>query len=290
MGGDRLDPQEGLPDVHQFETAPIPFSVKFWRTSVQSRLLHRSPMWEMIGITMFVFAIDLLHCVDLGILQRLYGFIVWLCITYNLFVSRDLEALLSPAQCQQAGIDVLKGKILNYYRARRGTPEAAHTELHDLTSGMLGSREHPNFDAKGGETRCLLPFFVGLVREISEQLPLGIGPKLVECVDAVANIYEIIEAEPRDMPEEAQRRLSAYYLRHVRLLMECGCELLPKHHLFWHCLCRIPRLGNPKKYSTYFDENENKWIARVARSAHRLTFPFTIYQKFRRSGRRLGLW
>ena len=68
----------------------------------------------------------------------------------------------------------------------------------------------------------------------------------------------------------------------MTLFLEAGGKCLPKHHQFLHALDRIKTLGNPKFYSTYFDETVNQWLARLAKRAHRCTFAGTVYIRFKK--------
>ena len=69
--GDRLEPCEGLTDMHRFEELVVPFTVIFWRTSIATRLWRMSPLWIIPGFGLQCLSIDLLHTLDLGTLRAL---------------------------------------------------------------------------------------------------------------------------------------------------------------------------------------------------------------------------
>ena len=59
-----------------------------------------------------------------------------------------------------------------------------------------------------------------------------------------------------------------------------GGHMVFKHHMAWHLAERAGRLGNPKFYWTYADEQENRVMGSVARSLHGgNTFYLTFLQK-----------
>ena len=61
--------------------------------------------------------------------------------------------------------------------------------------------------------------------------------------------------------------------------MAAGISPVPKNHSFLHMTANIADMGNPAWYSTYEDESENGFVAKVGRSAHPLMFPFTVLVK-----------
>ena len=69
--GDRLEPNEQLRDVGKLEDTATPAWAVFWRRSMDTICLHRSPLWdEAIGITpTWSIALDLLHTLYLGLVQ-----------------------------------------------------------------------------------------------------------------------------------------------------------------------------------------------------------------------------
>ena len=71
--GDRLEPNRLLPDVGKFEDISVfPALVLWWRVPCQTLVLHRCPLLNSnIGITLFLFCIDVMHTIYLGVLQHI---------------------------------------------------------------------------------------------------------------------------------------------------------------------------------------------------------------------------
>ena len=78
--GDRLTEHNGLGDVANFEKlVTFPARVVFWRPSLDSHTKHRNPILdERIGITTTTaLAIDVLHCVHLGVMLTFCRYVIW---------------------------------------------------------------------------------------------------------------------------------------------------------------------------------------------------------------------
>ena len=70
--GDRLEPNELLPDVALFEKLDFPCWVLFWRRNQETSLRHRNPLWcESLGIGLHCLTEDTLHCLYLGIVGKI---------------------------------------------------------------------------------------------------------------------------------------------------------------------------------------------------------------------------
>ena len=71
--GDRLEPSVALPDIgRQFDNLTLfPFPVTFWRSSEQTWVYHRLPLWsERAGFTHdLAMGVDWLHTLSLGVYQ-----------------------------------------------------------------------------------------------------------------------------------------------------------------------------------------------------------------------------
>ena len=65
------------------------------------------------------------------------------------------------------------------------------------------------------------------------------------------------------------------YKRHLALMEECD-EFVPKHHLFLHLILGMPRLGNPRYYSTWLDEALNKTLKNCCRNVSQATFSVSV--------------
>ena len=172
-----------------------------------------------------------------------------------------------------------QGRISSFQKSKRGTSEAAHTELRTkVTLQDMGTERRPNFDCKGGESRDLLPFFVSLVSEMNqEDREVQI---LGEALEELVAMIRIMTTSERKMEPHKIYMLNKAWLEHCRALQQL-CLLLPKHHAMGHGCERASTIGNPTYTSCYDDETRNRWQAKICKSAHRLTMAITSYARWK---------
>ena len=86
LAGDRLEPSPYLGDVAKFEGLPANATVRFWRVKLQSRVIHRNPLFDpTLGLSHQSCAVDKLHTVYLGVLQSWLLRVLWLLIDIHAF-------------------------------------------------------------------------------------------------------------------------------------------------------------------------------------------------------------
>ena len=61
---------------------------------------------------MEVFAVDVLHTLDQGILQRLFGTCFWKFAQHNVFVGPETEALMTKESLIQMHLHALRGELV----------------------------------------------------------------------------------------------------------------------------------------------------------------------------------
>ena len=161
LAGDRIEPTERLPDVSLFEQlcpgVLDKAEVTFWRRSEETICLRRSPLWNAdVGITPErVVCLDVMHTMHLGCMQDLCMTITMRLI--NVGTCRGTGA--TEKETMQAAVRFLKRDLLMWYRVRaRLKPKEKLTEVQDFVSAMLGSKSHPAFKLKAGETMGFLYF------------------------------------------------------------------------------------------------------------------------------------
>ena len=144
---------------------------------------------------------------------------------------------------------------------------------------MLGSRDNPNFAAKGSETRNVLPFLLSVFDEYGEhfstirkdnlRLALGFAK---EASIAASEFEEILRSQPRKMSTDATVDLMSKYMRFLSMYARAGGNIVQKHHLMVHCVQESKRFGNPRFYTTYRSESFNGVLAKMARVCHSSVF------------------
>ena len=164
-----------------------------------------------------------------------------------------------------------------------GLARFEHHWLWDLNEEMIGTEKDCMLGSKGQETRSLVPFVVELLTDeaVREKLPSGRGDCLLRAAQELAIMLRVLcSSETRKMEVEQICEFRGAYARHLKLFKSAGGVYLPKHHFFFHEPDRMAAQGNPRTHTTYWDEALNGILADVARSAHRLTFCRTVFEKY----------
>ena len=161
--GDRLEPSDELPDTSLFD-APVGFPVvcRFWRRSRETIARHRCALFSQeLGITLAIFIIDTLHCLNLGVLQHFadYGF-------RALFDANVYELGETTIEARMVTFCLrIKSDLHDWYRQREHEldPED-RSRLTDFVPSMLGTADQPLCKTKGAETKPLIWFLLAMFR------------------------------------------------------------------------------------------------------------------------------
>ena len=81
---------------------------------------------------------------------------------------------------------------------------------------MLGNPKEPKFKAKGGETRCLVPFFLGLIESVKDKLPDELGDAMLEALRTISEMIQIMTQENRWMSERGAKKFNRIYVKHLK--------------------------------------------------------------------------
>ncbi len=142
-----------------------------------------------------------------------------------------------------------------------------------LTYKMLSGAR---LNAKAAESRYLLDMLPGLFNEFkslfgvnSRHLGVAIS-SLIECVKVMNN-------EPRVMSPVGLEKLQSSMLAFLCAWKRFGGHQVFKHHMCVHLVHNAERLGNPRCYWTYPDEEENRKMTNVAQKLHKGS---TFYIRF----------
>ena len=143
---------------------------------------------------------------------------------------------------------------------------------------MIGTRDTPQFHAKGSETKNLLPWIASMFNEYKVEFS-SLAPDISlaldfakEAADAALMFENTLRINDRYMDADATRDLLAHYMRFVSMYERAGGNLVQKHHLMVHCIRDTSFFGNPKFYTTYRSESFNGVLAKIARNCDSRTF------------------
>jgi hypothetical protein len=292
LAGDRLHPCRTLRDVANFEFQPTPFLCRFWRVGrmKSARLLHHSPLMDIPGVGMESYAIDILHTWHLGGIPRFCGKCLWDVLRSDVY-AHGIPLWLSAEDTMHLKLLRLRSDLwLHYQQMRAADPEWSKraSQIWNLTLKMLGKETNPCVKAKASESRHLLDFCHSLMEKHQHLMEPVRAKFMLASARAAVQVNAIIRDSPRNMSRADQQRLLDAYLRHCSMFVRGGGSLVPKHHLFIHCIQRISLLGNPRFYTCYKDESLNGVVVKIARSCHKMTFMHSVHNKFRWAGK-LGL-
>ena len=114
-----------------------------------------------------------------------------------------------------------------------------------------------------------------------EKHDCGVKAKvLAKAGEALFDVYEVMEQEPRRMTLQARNRLIASMVNHVTLYRSAGGHMVYKHHGAIHMALNAGFQGNPRHVSTYEDEHENGETAKISLRVHGSTFAKSVFERF----------
>ena len=254
-----LGPVQDYRDLDDIET---PATLTFFDTQGDHGLNFICPLFAVEGFSIESLALDVMHCLDLGIAQLVIGRVLRMLISGNAVRSTARRRAFRD----QENLKMIRRKMKKFYKERprdRGTK----TEIGKMTMAMLGTRKSPRLKAKAAETRNLLELMPQLVR----QFPWCFGTKfdmISRSVDSLLQVYQVMRSSRRRMSPEQLSELRENMCRHLFLWKLSGGKLVPKHHYSWHLVERADVNGNPRFSWTYTDEQENRVMGQVAKSLH----------------------
>ena len=152
-------------------------------------------------------------------------------------------------------------------------------QVWDLTMKMIGTKDNPQFNAKGSETKNLLPWIDSMFTEYDVQfkaleddsLRLSLDFAKEACAAAL-QFESTLRNNGRYLDAGATRDLFANYMRFASLYERAGGNFVQKHHLMIHCIRDTSLFGNPRFYTTYRSESFNGVLAKIARNCNFSSF------------------
>lgn len=278
--GDRLEPNENLPDVGMFENLCEDLgsstTVVFWRRSLETIALHRCPLWDAsLGITPTrVLCIDILHTLHLGVMQEFAKLALWTMLLSGVW--GGLER--TEGEAFQVAVLCLRAELFAWYKTFSVQhPTEILTRLADLTPKMLGTPDRRKLKTKGAETYGVLCFLDHALRKYAAAIGAD-STRLLEGATTLLRFMSICRTSGKVLTAAQQQELLDCVKRHM-VVMSKWSIYRPKHHLLLHLAHRAGHHGNPVGYSTFLDESLNKQLKRVLANCSQLTFEASAYAK-----------
>eukprot|EP00969_Alexandrium_andersonii_P034139 1492994-Alexandrium_andersonii.AAC.1 len=238
-------------DLHRLQDIQAPATLHFFDCQAEKMLNFVSPLFNITGFSVACLRLDVMHIIDLGLLQWLIGTVFWRLLLNNSF--GDAGAIHAEGRLLH-NLFMLRRAMRVYYRAN---PQL--TRIHRLTLKMLSARGKPRLKAKAAETRHLLP----LAQALCAKYPSRLGERgalLRGAVDRVAKFLEVMRREPRRMTPGGLASLQQHMATFLTFWKSFGGHLYYKHHMAWHLAKDAGVAGNPRFYHTYPDEGENRVV------------------------------
>jgi hypothetical protein len=267
---------------HDIEKLRPPCTVWFFRPSSTSPcvgvpLIFHVPGVHSVGIDhldITYFADCVLHTIDLGLSQRFVALSFRDLLQRNVFGLQQ-TTLLGRLYC---GMDRLRALAKQFYREHNRTNSKKITRMKSWTLGKLGHLDKPCLKAKGAETKALVKFTNGLLREHVEKL----GPKgnlLLAAGSSLVEYYDLIYTEHRHMSLSSRQRLMNAAINFLVAYRSYGGHMVPKHHSLVHLTQDSNDNGNPSYFSTYQDEHDNGVIAAIGGKLSPTTFYNSLWER-----------
>jgi hypothetical protein len=279
---DQLVVTDVLRNPHDLMLLRTPCTVFFFRPRRESGVSGLSIMFNVPGVPSL--GIDhfevnhlaecTLHTVDLGIAQRFCATSIVKALTCNVYGLRQKSRL---ARVKRGCFKIRQDMKTYYANWQKRFPHKQLTRLSKAFSYRhLGNLKMPCLKAKGGQTRCLVRFCT----ELMQKHNCGDDGKLLaQSGQALVDMYDIMEHEPRRMSLNSRRLLVQAAVNHVTLYKAAGGHLVHKHHGVLHMAVDAGRTGNPRHISTYEDESENGVVAKIGLRCHGLTFAKSVFER-----------
>ena len=261
--GHRLVEEGPVFDLHALGSLKAPCLLTFFNCEGNVGLNFVCNLFSILGFSMEILALDVMHIMDLGVLQWLLGLIIRALINANFAKS------LEPAK---SGRDVdnviqMRKEMDTFYAAAGPKERKKQSRLYNLTRAMLGTEKKPRLLAKAAETRHLLKFGQQLVHEHMALLG-DVGVSLAVATDNLVGFYNVMQREPMKMSPLGVQLLQAHMSEFLKAWKAAGGHMYYKHHMAWHMAQQCDRTGNPRFSHTYPDETENRYMGTVAKSCH----------------------
>jgi len=261
MKGDRLEPSSELPDVALLDEHATSVRGVIWRTTDDQLTNHRCPLFdEHLGIGLQSLAVDVMHSLNLGVMQEFVAWVFQSVITQNAY---GIMPSMSAAERTHISVQRLLSDILRWYTSHA---DRDFTRISNLTLKMLGSKLKPRCKTKAAETEGLVFFSVWLLEQHAARL--AFGKVLLDAGQRLTSLVIMLRSCPAmPAPTMVQDMLDTYRM-HCSLMREVGAPFKPKHHSSIHLIARQVVSGAARLSATWYDESLNRKAKQAAATCH----------------------
>lgn len=278
----RLEPSVSLPDISQLEALEsFPVEVCFWNPRNDSCARHRNPLLVDSGLELI--AVDAMHTLHLGVFKECVAYFINALLRVDAFRSDETDEMSKRKWSAEA----IKDSLHQFYvRYAYEHPLEQLSRIPNFTYKTIAPFKggKPGLKAKAAQTWGILLWS----RERCDEFRLELGEDAVrwtQSLETLITYWRVCQRSSRQLSNASWGELWHAMRAHLSCV-EPLMPFFPKHHLWVHLTWDALSVGNPKFYTTFYDETLNKVLKQACIGAHQNTFEATV---LRRMGRLLRL-
>lgn len=222
---------------------------------------------------------DLLHTAYLGVINTFCRMVFWKMLLAGAWCGGGSS---TQAEIIEVSLQVFLNAIKAWYKNRARThPWEVLTRISDMTKKMVGEATRQKLGTKGAETWGVLLFLTDELGFHLEKLGED-GDRLHEAARCLVAMIQEFNSNGIRMSQESRDSCWLSYMRFCDLTKQDPDQLIPKRHLMLHVLRGIDMQGNPRFYSAWQDESNNKILKKCCRQVSQATFELSVLSSMKR--------
>ena len=233
-------------NINTIEMRPgEPLELTWFNTNNDVGLTFVAPVFGVIGFTVCMLALDLMHICDLGTSQHLIGTVFWQLIIGN-FAKSDARTVLVR---NHENLLHLRRMMKAFYIQERIFHQKGRCAIHKLTLKMLGDYTDlgkMKLHAKAAETRHLVPLLPLVCAENPSLFQEGSAVMLPFACRAFADFQKLYMSNPRYLAPDVQATLETLMLNFLNYYKASGAHMVFKFHMCYHIIKQSRTAGNPR--------------------------------------------
>jgi len=269
LPGDRLEACPWILDVGEYDNiSQFPAPVRFWRPSMETLARWRNPVFnQKWGLTPArAITVDLMHALNLGVMLVFAQFVVWFMITNNVWAE-----CTTIEETVNLSVHAIRHELRTWYRQRsEAHPDEVLTKVK-WGRKTVGDSHERALRLKASQTWTFLLFLIAQLEKHVRRLGAE-GARLLAAAKALENFVRLFSAAAPHLTSDQIQEAWSRWKQHLALTQEIPELQIPKRHVMFHLLEKLPFLGNPRYYSNWLDESLNRMLKDACRQISQQTF------------------
>ena len=246
-----------------------------------------------------ILVVDWLHALSLGVYKYFLATCFHILFRHDIFGVCQRRSTDDPPQRRPTdapeptisqvefaqSVARMRAALFTWYSEQEAAG-TTHSKVQNLTPEMLGAPGAPKLGTWGAETNGLLLFTRDLLhkRDVAARLPEALAQALTDGADSLAGVHNIIkESRGGACKPTAAQAFCEHWKTHLHAMRNLGIEVRAKHHSIAHVCHKLLDYGTPALWACWVDESDNKLLAHLALSAHRLVWSRRLLSEHRRA-------